>query len=243
MGLYPHTIRSLGQQSMADLYPDLETTSYGTCRGPPPRAELRAVVFHGRLKAAMSAPLLALRAAKPTHPLRAIQQSIRHAGGFREENVSDPKVEIIRRTLYPTNLRNRESPTGGWRPTVGRRLQRAIPSVQAHETIERAWFLHKRHVRRARQAELERKFNCMKQAMETLRELDTRLYTEANVEEDPRQRSELELETLKTLKGGAKRAVDSRIRGLFPRELRIPTDTPSRNGWNHDWSPIIRPLS
>ena len=190
----------------------------------------------------MSTPLLALRAAKPAHPLRAAQQSIRHSGNFKESNVTDPKVEIIRRTLYPTNLRNRESPTGGWRPNVGRRLQRAIPSVQAHETIERAWFLHKRHVRRTRQAELERKFNCMKEAMETLRELDTRLYTEANVEEDPRQRTQLEIDTLKTLKGVERRALDSRIRGLFPRELRIPTDTPPRGGWNHEWTPIIRPL-
>ncbi|KIP07664.1 hypothetical protein PHLGIDRAFT_127531 [Phlebiopsis gigantea 11061_1 CR5-6] len=194
----------------------------------------------------MSTPLLTLRAAKPQLTFRAAQQSVRHAashGAFKEQAVSDPKVETIRRTLYPSNLRNRESPTGGWRPNVGRRLQRAIPSVQAHETIERAWFLHKRHIRRARQAEIERKFKCMEEAMETLYGLDTRLYLEANVEEDPRQKSQLEIDTLKALKGAERRAVDSRVRGLFPRELRVPTDTPPKDGWNHEWSPLTRPLS
>ncbi|GJE88665.1 hypothetical protein PsYK624_047480 [Phanerochaete sordida] len=192
----------------------------------------------------MSSPLLALRAAKPALHLPTASQSVRHAGGvaWRETSVSDPRVETIRRTLYPSNLRNRESPTGLWRPSVGRRLQRAIPSVQAHETIERAWFLHKRHLRKSREAELKRKFDAMKGAMDALRELDSRLYTEANKEEDPRQRSPAELEMAKNIKGAEKRALESRIRGLFPRELRIPTDTPPKDGWNHDWTPVLRPV-
>lgn len=194
----------------------------------------------------MSTSLLALRRAHAAFaaPAASAQHGVRHAGTYagREQTVSDPKVEIIRRTLYPSNLRNRESPTGSWRPNVGRRLQRVIPSVQAHQTIERAWYLHQRHIRKGRDAESKRKFSCMKEAMETLRDLDTKLYMEANKEEDPRQRSQAELELLKTVKGAEKRALESRIRGLFPRELRIPTDTPPRDGWNHNWSPILRPL-
>ena len=186
----------------------------------------------------MSSPLLALRATKNL-PLRVAQTSVRNYA-VRKDSTSDPKVEIIRRYLYPSTIRNRPSPTGLWRPDVGRRLQKAIPSVQAHETIERAWLLHQRHVRRGRQAELERKFNCMTEAMETLRKLDKRLYTGANVEEDPRMRTEAEIELSKTLKGPEKKALESRIRGLFPRELRIPTDTPPRDGWNYEFEPIIR---
>ncbi|KZS99368.1 uncharacterized protein LAESUDRAFT_765623, partial [Laetiporus sulphureus 93-53] len=34
---------------------------------------------------------------------------------------------------------------------------RAIPSVRAHDTIDRSWFLHKRYIRRPRLAKLERK--------------------------------------------------------------------------------------
>ncbi|KAI0962298.1 hypothetical protein AcV7_001172 [Taiwanofungus camphoratus] len=184
----------------------------------------------------MSSSLLALR--ESNLPFRIAQASVRYAG--RKESLGDPKNEIIRRALYPSNIRNRPSPTGTWRPDVGRRLQRAIPSVQAHETIERAWLLHLRHVRRARQAELERKLHCMQKAMEVLREVDPKLYFEANKDEDPRVRSKTEIDLAKTLKGPERKALEARIRGLFPRELRVPTDTPPRTGWNYDWTPVIR---
>ena len=72
---------------------------------------------------------------------------------------------------------------------------------------------------------------------QVLKEVDPRLYKLANVEEDPRDRSPEEVELAKTLRAPEKRALDSRIRGLFPRELRVPTDTPSRDGWNYDWKP------
>lgn len=178
----------------------------------------------------------ALRAARePPAPLRVTQAPVRYAR--REAGQADPRIELIRRTLYPSNIRNKENPIGSWRPGVGWRLQRAIPSVQAHETIERAWFLHQRHVRRRREAELARKFQCMERAMQVLKEVDPRLYKLANVEEDPRDRSPEEVELAKTLRVPEKRALDSRIRGLFPRELRVPTDTPSRDGWNYEWKP------
>lgn len=196
----------------------------------------------------MASLQLALRTTKPKLPLRVAQASVRCAseGDPRLKReaaaLSDPKIEVLRRTLYPSNVRNRESPTGSWRPNVARRLQLAIPSVQAHETIERAWFLHQRHIRKGRQAELERKFKCMKEAMDTLHELDPKLYAEANKEEDPRVRSPQEVQLLKSLKGQDKKAIESRIRGLMPRELRIPSDTPSRDGWRYEWEPIIAPL-
>ncbi len=91
----------------------------------------------------------------------------RNAG--RKIVASDPQNEILRRTLYPSNIRNRESPTGTWRPDVMKALRRAIPSKQAHETIERAWLLHERHMRWRRNAEAERKFECMRRAMESWR--------------------------------------------------------------------------
>ncbi|KAI0660532.1 hypothetical protein C8Q70DRAFT_913080 [Cubamyces menziesii] len=185
----------------------------------------------------MSSPLLAL--GKQKLPLRVAQTSVRYAG--RQESGGDSRNEIIRRALYPSNIRNRASPVGTWRPDVGRRLQRAIPSAQAHETIERAWFLHQRHVRRARMAELQRKFESVRNAMETLRQVAPNLYAEANKEEDPRARSPAEKELLKKLKGPEKKAVEARIRGLFPRELRIPTDTPPKNGWIYDFTPMSLP--
>ncbi len=160
----------------------------------------------------------------------------------RNEATGDPKKEIIRKTLYPTNIRNRASPTGTWRPDVGRAVQHAIPSVQAHDTIERAWLLHKRHVRKQREAELDRKFACMEKAMEELERVDKSLYLAANKEEDPRARSAAETGLSRTLKTSEIRTLEARVRGLFPRELRIPSDTPPKDGWNHDWRPFPRPL-
>lgn len=160
----------------------------------------------------------------------------------KEAGSSDPKKDNIRRALYPSNLKARESPTGGWRPDVGRALQHAIPSVQAHETIERAWLLHKRHIRKRRDAELARKFECMKTAMQELYEIDSHLWMEANKPEDPRGRNDEEKQLMRSLKPTEARTLDARVRGLFPRELRIPTDTPSRNGWNYEWKPFHRPI-
>lgn len=160
----------------------------------------------------------------------------------RKEAGMDPKKEIIRRSLYPGNLRNKPTPTGTWRPDVAKALQHAIPSVQAHDTIERAWLLHQRHTRKRREAETKRKFECMRRAMEELASIDNHLYMEANKPENPRARSADEASLMRTLKASEARALDARIRGLFPRELRIPTDTPSRNGWKYDWKPFHRPL-
>lgn len=168
---------------------------------------------------------------------RVSQVQVRYAGK-RPEVVGDPKKDLIRRALYPSNIRNRATPVGTWRSDVSRALQRAIPSKQAHETIERAWSLHLRHTRWKRDAELTRKFECMKKAMDELEKLDSRLYMEANKTEDPRAWTPADTERGKNLRGAEKRAHDWRIRGLFPRELRLPTDTPSRNGWDYHWKPL-----
>ncbi|GBE77482.1 hypothetical protein BKA93DRAFT_767140 [Sparassis latifolia] len=186
----------------------------------------------------MSVSLLAFR--ESVLSFRVAQTSVRYASKKDSKSTADPRLDIIRRALYPSNIRNRASPVGTWRPDVGRRLQRAIPSVQAHETIERAWLLHQRHARRRRQAELERKFQCMHDAMEVLRQVSPRLYAAANKDEDPRARSPEEQAFVKTLKGPERKAFEARIRGLFPREFRTPTDTPPRDGWQYDYTPIYQ---
>ncbi|KAJ6623091.1 hypothetical protein B0H10DRAFT_2011130 [Mycena sp. CBHHK59/15] len=178
-----------------------------------------------RPRAVPSAPSLARWYAKPA-----------------DLSAGDTRLTLIRRALYPGNIRNRPSPTGTWRPDVRQTIQRAIPSVQAHQTIERAWLLHRRHLRKRREAELARKFECMRRAMEELKEIDFKLYMEANKVEDPRARSAVEMELVKTMPAMEARSFEARIRGLFPRELKIPTDTPSKTGWNYEWKPIERPI-
>ena len=165
-------------------------------------------------------------------PLRISRISVRHS--TRRETSTDPINETIRKALYPPNIANKPTPTGAWRPDVARAIQIAIPSKQAHETIERAWLLYQRHQRWRREEELARKYECMKKAMDELEKIDPRLFREANRPEDPRQRSAAENEMAKKLRGVEKKALESRLPGLFPRELRVPTDTPSRDGWKYD---------
>jgi large subunit ribosomal protein L40 len=178
------------------------------------------------------------RRAAPT----SIHTVVRHAstGKPGATGQADPKKEIMRRMLYPANIKNRASPTGTWRRDVARTLRRAIPSAQAHETIERAWLLYQRHLRQDREADVQRKFERMRDAMAELETLSPVLFREANLVEDPRRRSEAEVEAMKTMKTNEKKAFEGRIRGLFPREMRIPTDTPPTTGWNHDWAPPKR---
>lgn len=89
--------------------------------------------------------------------------------------------------LYPNTIRNRPSPKGVHRPDVAITLKRAIPSVQAHETIERAWNLHQKRLREKRAEDMEKRWVCMRDAMEKLREMDKELYEAANEREDERK--------------------------------------------------------
>ncbi|KAH9004165.1 hypothetical protein EDB86DRAFT_3099491 [Lactarius hatsudake] len=119
-------------------------------------------------------------------PLRISGISVRHAA--KREAAGDPTMENIRKALYPPNVANKPTPTGTWRPDVARAIQLAIPSKQAHDTIERAWLLHQRHQRWKREEELARKYECMRKAMDELEKIDPHLFKEANRVDDPRQR-------------------------------------------------------
>lgn len=80
-----------------------------------------------------------------------------------------------------------------------------------HWTIHRAWQLFKARERTARENELETQYNKIRDACEELAVTDGRLY---------------------------RVALGKKEVGTFPIELRIPTDTPSRKGWNHGWKAI-----
>jgi large subunit ribosomal protein L40 len=175
---------------------------------------------------------------QPKFPLRISRVSVRHSG--RRETAVDPAKGNLHKALYPPNVDNKPTPTGTWRLDVARAIQIAVPSKQAHETIERAWLLYQRHERWKREEELARKYQCMTRAMDELEKIDPHLFKEANRSEDPRQRGIAETVSGKTLRGVEKKALESRLPGLFPRELRVPTDTPARSGWNYDFKPIGR---
>lgn len=156
-------------------------------------------------------------------------------GARRMANQGDPRTRIIQRMLYPRNGPRSESPIGVYRMDAKLALRRAVPNPEVHETIERAWLLHQRHKRNARSAELQRKWDSMHRAMEELRLFDYRRYLEINNVEDPRVRSDEDTALLKTIRGQERNVIEGRIRGLFPRELRAPTNTPSHRSWNYEW--------
>lgn len=97
-----------------------------------------------------------------------------------------------------------------------------IPSAEAHETILRAWQLHRRHKREAHSAELARKYNAMRQAVDVLEETDKGLWEKAvggkkyqNVDQSG--------------------ATNARLEGLVPREMRVPTELPAGKMWDYEW--------
>lgn len=154
---------------------------------------------------------------------------------------ADPKLENMRAALYPPSRLDRSTaPTGLHRPDAPAALERVVTSQEAHETIQRAWVVFSKEKRDAREAEIKRKFDCMKRAMDDLEKTDGRLYRIATSKPDPRAVDEETQETLKLYRGAEKRAMEARVEGLFPRDLRIPTDTPSRDGWNYDWKPPLK---
>jgi large subunit ribosomal protein L40 len=156
-------------------------------------------------------------------------QPLIHTRNARKAVSIDPKLALIRSTLYPPNRRTTDgSPIGSYRPDVGRALSRIIQNQTVHETIERAWKLHLRHIR---------KFNSMKRAMEELEKFDITLAKAAAKEFTPEEMSEEEREMSREVKGAQRRALDARIPGMFPRDMRVPTDTPPIGGWDHAWKP------
>jgi large subunit ribosomal protein L40 len=163
----------------------------------------------------------------------------RNAGRKARRGEVDPRKEQMKNILYPPNRLHPKdtSPTGCYRPTARRALRKIITNRTVHETIERAWLLHQRHVRKAREAEMQCKFDSMRRAMTELEHSYPHLAREANRKPDPSSRTEEETRLASKLKGFARRAMDARLPGLFPREMRPPTDTPPTGGWKHDWRP------
>ncbi|KAI8069129.1 mitochondrial ribosomal protein L28-domain-containing protein [Gilbertella persicaria] len=107
----------------------------------------------------------------------------------------DPRLEVIRRLLFePTR---RESMI---------KLEGEI--LEQHETIERAWKLHRMRMREERERSLERQFRAMNAAMNELEKTSDRLYKGALVKS---------------------RHI------TYPKQAKIPTETPSAQIWDYGY--------
>ncbi|KAF2153767.1 hypothetical protein K461DRAFT_276817 [Myriangium duriaei CBS 260.36] len=102
-----------------------------------------------------------------------------------------------------------------------------------HWTIHRAWQLHQAQLRQKQQLELERQYNSMREACEALRLMDSNGMT---LEEDAagalsssQSRQVGRLYRIAMLKNDV-------WKGIPIEYARIQTDSPPRDGWNHDWT-------
>ena len=77
-----------------------------------------------------------------------------------------------------------------------------------HDTIHRAWQLHLRKSREARQMELSRQWQRMSLACSDLQVHDLRLFKGAMIKDKKRR---------------------------FPIDAKLTTDSPSGRGWDYDW--------
>ena len=94
-------------------------------------------------------------------------------------------------------------------------LKRVIPDPQVHETIMRAWQLHKRKQREARESEMQGRYDSMIQALNELEKTSPALFNSAT--------GGPKFSTTRGTKGdsGKRASLRGRIEGLFPRQLPV----------------------
>lgn len=154
---------------------------------------------------------------------------------------NDSKLDMIRATLYPAEgvQPNSASPLGTRHAKYADRLRQILPSEEAHETVERAWALYRRHERAARDRKLRAKYNAMVEACEELDKLtqngDRSVYDRAMV----RMNHGVAAQQIVTAHMGQKKSLrsqwaEARPAGLVPREAWVPTETRGK-GWNYAW--------
>lgn len=123
-------------------------------------------------------------------------QQLRHSTGGGSSSTAhggDARLETIRRVLFEPAKKEKLI-----------ELQGEV--LEQHETIERAWKLHRMRQREQRERSLERQFRAMNAAMTELEKTSDRLFKGALV----------------------------KSRHLtYPKQAKIPTETPSAQGWDY----------
>ncbi|PWZ02253.1 putative mitochondrial aconitate hydratase [Testicularia cyperi] len=181
-------------------------------------------------------------------------------GGSRNPNdpnyippAADARTEAIKKIVYPPAPSSAKDRAARSATSASAVLPfPAEVSEEVHSTITRAWLLFQRTQREALEERLNKKHARLREALEDLRLEDPRLFAAATYRVAPNKRSPAEQRKLVqlglvSLPGAAARpdaptgaearrlakavAGGARLEGLFPREWRIPTQTPSRTVW------------
>jgi large subunit ribosomal protein L40 len=121
-------------------------------------------------------------------------------GGSNSAPGGDTRLETIRRVLFEPARREKV-------------LELQGENLEQHETIERAWKLHRMRQREQRERSLELQFRAMNSAMNELEKTSDRLFKGALVKS---------------------RHI------TYPKQAKIPTETPSTQGWDYAYkAPIV----
>ena len=81
------------------------------------------------------------------------------------------------------------------------------PTLRMQDNVERVWCLYKMQEKQEQMQVIKRTFNSMREAMEKLQMMDKRLFEAALLKKDVE---------------------------LFPRRMKIPTETSSKLGWDYE---------
>jgi large subunit ribosomal protein L40 len=132
-----------------------------------------------------------------SHPARRclLQQTRLSSSKTSSSTSGDTRLEVIRRVLFESSKKE---------PTIHLEGQ----TLEEHETIERAWKLHKMRQREQRERTLERQFRTMQAAMTELEKTSDRLF---------------------------KGAIVKSRHMTYPKQAKIPTETPSTQGWDYSF--------
>ena len=118
-----------------------------------------------------------------------------------------------------------------------------MPSREAHEAIDAAFAIVRRRRLERRRADLASKYAALQHAVAELERLDGsdgplfRAATDRPACEDAVPAVALEgREGADALLDGAALSASGRIPGLFPRQMRVPTETPGRVDFDEGWT-------
>ncbi|KAL7007592.1 hypothetical protein EMMF5_002668 [Cystobasidiomycetes sp. EMM_F5] len=124
---------------------------------------------------------------------------------------SDNKFEAVKKFLYGTTPTIRKAQNLARAEAV----DAAIPSLGVHETIMRAWQLHRRQVREQREAEMQARYDSMQAAIAELEKTDVNLFRLAT--------GGPKFSTIRHSGGeeGKQASLAGRMNGLFPRQMPV----------------------
>jgi len=160
------------------------------------------------------------------------------AGGSPTDGKSD-RYEAFRQMLYGLEPGMDDSARLA-------RLEKAVPSYEMHETIDRAWKLKERHRREEQEDALERQYRSMNKALEELRTSHIHLYLKVIKDNNGSiHRLQNIIQPSASINGASNININStgKLHGLFPRQLKLPVESlPAPDKvWDHEWINPIDP--